>query len=627
MINTIDHIINIDLATKINMNQSINIKQNDNNSHKFVINIFNNLVVYDLAGTTSRIYFQKADNTKVFLDCVLDDALTGNISCLLTTQVLSYSGLVGSEITIYGSTGEILTSVTFNFIVSNVIRDDLTIESTSEFTALTDALAVVTNIENKLDITEYTIFKDSTVVSLANNVKQLLGNNLDYVDYLKKSATLSHYMTVRMGNPIYKYLLVNVPTSDVDGIQYQFGKDTTDDYQLLQNGDYGTLLKTETIIEMKNNTTELMEGVVEKAYAPNYWTSQIGNWIACEFTGTKIAFNVNKLITGGLWTFILDEGKLTEQTIDVSCYATVQTFVQTVLFSNLDNVKHTVKGTFMGQDPANPIASPRGYWYFGGTREQDTKRTFEVFGIAGHITPTVKCMYDYTVKEVALSCRPFESTDVHHYIPEHDAPTAYKLEEPILLIDGKEPIWTEGLIYDKVECVQLIQKLKGIYPGDDANPLMEINIIHTIKDGVVSISGKIKFLRKTHIDVGYAMMQGYMANQFNKIKTGLGDVYTVKTDGTSETLLKNNEESSFIIVNNTTTNENLAMAMTVDNKYSTKRIDELNVGNTFIEHRNTTMGKIYMRQFEDATMEIGDEYRFDGRYIVCKIPKINQYIL
>ena len=160
MINTIDHIINIDLATKINMNQSINIKQNDNNSHKFIINILNNSVAYDLTGTTSRIYFLKADNTKVFLDCTLDYALNGNISCLLTTQVLSYSGLVGSEITIYGSTGEILTSVTFNFIVTNVIRDDLAIESTSEFTTLTDALAVITTISNKLDTTEFTTFKE-----------------------------------------------------------------------------------------------------------------------------------------------------------------------------------------------------------------------------------------------------------------------------------------------------------------------------------------------------------------------------------------------------------------------------------------------------------------------------------
>lgn len=169
MINIINHTINIDLANKININKSIVIKKNDTNSHKFVINIFNSSVAYDLTGTTSRIYFQKADGTKVFLDCTLDNALTGKLSCLLTTQVLSYAGLVASEITIYGTAGEILTSVTFNFTVSEVIRDDIAIESTSEFTALTNALAIVTNITLKADKT----YVDSQDLLTSNKVGSL----------------------------------------------------------------------------------------------------------------------------------------------------------------------------------------------------------------------------------------------------------------------------------------------------------------------------------------------------------------------------------------------------------------------------------------------------------------------
>ena len=148
MLKPIEHVINIDLANKINMNNSINIKKNDTNSHKFIINIFNNSVAYDLTGTTSKIYFKKTDGTKVYLDCVLDNAVNGNISRLLTTQSLSCSGNVASEITIYGTAGEILTSVTFNFNVIDIVRDDNAIQSTSEFTALTTALAAVTGFTN-----------------------------------------------------------------------------------------------------------------------------------------------------------------------------------------------------------------------------------------------------------------------------------------------------------------------------------------------------------------------------------------------------------------------------------------------------------------------------------------------
>ena len=192
LINIIDHIINIDLANKININKQINIKQNDTNSHKFVINIFNNSLAYDLTGTTARIYFQKADGTKVFLDCVLDNALTGKLSCLLTTQALSYAGLVASEITIYGTAGEILTSVTFNFIVSEVIRDDMAIESTSEFTALTNALNAVNDAVLSIPTVE------ALNVDLQNNI--VTGDALDIT--LKDDITTGDALDITLKDDI-----------------------------------------------------------------------------------------------------------------------------------------------------------------------------------------------------------------------------------------------------------------------------------------------------------------------------------------------------------------------------------------------------------------------------------------
>ena len=186
MINTIDHIINIDLANKININKQINIKQNDTNSHKFVINIFNNSLAYDLTGTTARIYFQKADDTKVFLDCTLDDVLTGKISCLLTTQVSSYAGLVASEITIYGTAGEILTSVTFNFTVSEVIRDDVAIESTSEFTSLTAAIVKLDGWDADFQ-TKYEGLNAEYAAELVSQAEHLADNTIELLTKLSKA--------------------------------------------------------------------------------------------------------------------------------------------------------------------------------------------------------------------------------------------------------------------------------------------------------------------------------------------------------------------------------------------------------------------------------------------------------
>lgn len=144
MINAIPHIINIDLTNKINTNQSINIKKNDTNSHKFVINIFNNSFPYNLTGLSARIYFAKADKTIVFSDCTLDSPLTGNLSYVLEEQCTTCVGLIATEVTIYGTSMEILTSVTFNFTVNETVRDDSAIESSSEFTALTTVMSGVT---------------------------------------------------------------------------------------------------------------------------------------------------------------------------------------------------------------------------------------------------------------------------------------------------------------------------------------------------------------------------------------------------------------------------------------------------------------------------------------------------
>ena len=139
MLKPIEHIINIDLANKININKQINIKKNDTNSHKFIINLFDNSLAYDLTSTTQRIYFKKADGTTVFANCVIEN-ISGKISYILDTQCVSFAGNVETEITIYGSAGEILTSITFVFEVRKIIRDDAAIESTSQFTALTTAL-------------------------------------------------------------------------------------------------------------------------------------------------------------------------------------------------------------------------------------------------------------------------------------------------------------------------------------------------------------------------------------------------------------------------------------------------------------------------------------------------------
>jgi len=228
MINIINHTLNMDLANKINMNSPINIKQNDTNSHKFIINLFNSSASHSLINTTSRIYFKKPDGTKVFLSCVLDGSINNKLSVLLTTQALTAIGSVACEITIYGTSGEIQTSFTFNFNVLENIRDDEAIESTNDFTALTDALAVVTTIANKADKTYVDTNLDIVNSQLAEIVQQLyvtpesfgaIGDGITDDSIAVYNATLNAVNTGRYVLFTKKYALNdNTFRENVDGI-------------------------------------------------------------------------------------------------------------------------------------------------------------------------------------------------------------------------------------------------------------------------------------------------------------------------------------------------------------------------------------------------------------------------
>lgn len=146
--NPIVHPFIIDLQTKYNRIVQYEIKQFDTDSHKFAFTLLNNSVAYNLTGLTGKIYIKKPNGQEVFSNLTIDSATGGKLSFLLTTQCLTVPGVVEAEITLYGNSGEVLTSITFTYIVKPVLRDDTAIESTNEYTALTEALAEVTGFTN-----------------------------------------------------------------------------------------------------------------------------------------------------------------------------------------------------------------------------------------------------------------------------------------------------------------------------------------------------------------------------------------------------------------------------------------------------------------------------------------------
>jgi hypothetical protein len=141
--NPIIHPYKIDLSNKYTSIPKYRLKQYDTNSRKFEFTLLNQSLVYDLTGLTANAYFYKADGHKVYSPCTIDNATAGKLSLILTTQTLTYPGNVECELSLYDTTGGVIATISFTFEVLEVLRDDNAIESTDEFSALTEALALV----------------------------------------------------------------------------------------------------------------------------------------------------------------------------------------------------------------------------------------------------------------------------------------------------------------------------------------------------------------------------------------------------------------------------------------------------------------------------------------------------
>ena len=114
------------------------------------ITILDNNIPLDLTGVTAYLYAKKADGNKVFNSVTIEDTKNGVVLAELTSQILAIEGSVKLTL-LLTKNGNKLISKQFLLNVEASIVDDEAIESSNEFTALTDALKKVNNIENKAD--------------------------------------------------------------------------------------------------------------------------------------------------------------------------------------------------------------------------------------------------------------------------------------------------------------------------------------------------------------------------------------------------------------------------------------------------------------------------------------------
>ena len=143
-------IFQIDLDIKNPQNKSVpplEVVSGDTGTNILNINLLEDFKSVNASGNTAVITFVKSDGTTVFQNLSVVNATKGQYTCTLSSQTIAAPGRVKAEVSLYEGTKR-LTSVRFEFNVRKALLDDGTVESSNEFSALTQALSEVTDLKN-----------------------------------------------------------------------------------------------------------------------------------------------------------------------------------------------------------------------------------------------------------------------------------------------------------------------------------------------------------------------------------------------------------------------------------------------------------------------------------------------
>ena len=139
----VEHRLRLDLLRGGNQGY-IRVKRGENGARRLAIALYMHSVPYMAdAGTTAVFRAIKPDNKKLFNSTTITDNV---VTVGLTTQTVAALGTVRCELSIYGTNNELLYSPQFDIIVEDYLYSDTAIESTNEYTDLTEAISKVNNI-------------------------------------------------------------------------------------------------------------------------------------------------------------------------------------------------------------------------------------------------------------------------------------------------------------------------------------------------------------------------------------------------------------------------------------------------------------------------------------------------
>lgn len=145
--------------------ETIEANSGDSNGRKLVVQIINQEANANLSGTTLSLGWKSRKGAKGLDAFNLVDASKGIFEIYYTTEMLSNIGNLEASLILIDSTGRIESS-TFTISVRPSTVDDESVESENSFTALTEALVKVSDIDAQLAQTKTELRKKANQSSL-----------------------------------------------------------------------------------------------------------------------------------------------------------------------------------------------------------------------------------------------------------------------------------------------------------------------------------------------------------------------------------------------------------------------------------------------------------------------------
>jgi len=128
----------------------IYLNQYEADSRDFVITCTAGSLPINLTGASVVFYATKPDDTILFNSCTIVDAAAGKVQYTPTSQTCLVAGALTCQILIIGSDSSKLLSMEFTVTVNPGDDYSSAVESTSEYTALDEALALTTGFDARI---------------------------------------------------------------------------------------------------------------------------------------------------------------------------------------------------------------------------------------------------------------------------------------------------------------------------------------------------------------------------------------------------------------------------------------------------------------------------------------------